>query len=276
MLVHVDDFYIWAKYDTRLEFRKFIQSKVTCRVTSFITIGLWGEYLGEEKYRSSDGVITAPNNKHVDECCKLLGIGVDETSETPSLVSDAKLPNATEAIGEDEHALYGTCVGILIYYCRRRADIRFTVKTLAKYIREPNVYAITTLTRCVKYLNGTRDMVQISRVLGDADRVHGMSDSDWGGSTLDRRSTAGSAAMLAGMSLAEISRSNATSSLSSAEAELYALIQTAVICLFCHSLLRELGMKLAKPKLWTDAEAAKGAVTREGIGRMKHIDIRFQ
>ncbi len=67
-------------------------------------------------------------------------------------------------------------------------------------------------------------------MLGDADRVHGMSDSDWGGSTLDRRSTAGSAAMLAGMSLAEISRSNATSSLSSAEAEIYAN-QTAVICL---------------------------------------------
>jgi hypothetical protein len=42
------------------------------------------------------------------------------------------------------------------------------------------------------------------------------------------------------------------------------------------SLLRERGMKLAKAKLGTVTEAAKGAVTREGIGRMKHIDIHCQ
>jgi hypothetical protein len=41
------------------------------------------------------------------------------------------------------------------------------------------------------------------------------------------------------------------------------------------SRLRDVGMELAKPMLWTEAGAVKGAVTREGNGGMEHSDIRF-
>ena len=64
--------------------------------------------------------------------------------------------------------------------------------------------------------------------------------------------------------------------LSSAEAELYAMVEGVTRAKGLASLARELGLGELSPvlKLGTDSSAAKSFVCRRGLGRMRHLEIR--
>ena len=59
--------------------------------------------------------------------------------------------------------------------------------------------------------------------------------------------------------------------LSSGEAELYALIKGASVAIGARSLMREMGIECGV-ELRTDSSAAKGAASRVGIGRLRHVE----
>ena len=61
--------------------------------------------------------------------------------------------------------------------------------------------------------------------------------------------------------------------LSSGEAELYGMIKGATETLGMQSLLQELGKEGIEGTLLTDSSAAKGCATRQGAGRMKHVQL---
>ena len=68
------------------------------------------------------------------------------------------------------------------------------------------------------------------------------------------------------------SRTQNKVSLSSGEAELYALIKAASETIGLKHLLQEMGVFL-EAQLATDSSAAKGTVHRTGTGRLKHLEI---
>ena len=61
--------------------------------------------------------------------------------------------------------------------------------------------------------------------------------------------------------------------LSSAEADLYALNRCAAECLGSQTALADWGLYL-QIKLYTDASATRPIVLREGLGRMKYIEVQ--
>ena len=67
------------------------------------------------------------------------------------------------------------------------------------------------------------------------------------------------------------SRTQAAVSLSSAEAELHALVKASTEMIGMRTLMRELGNDVCVATLMTDASAAHGVIHRQGTGRMKHI-----
>ena len=66
------------------------------------------------------------------------------------------------------------------------------------------------------------------------------------------------------------SKTQACVSLSSGEAELYAIVKGCVEGLGMRTVAREMGRQV-KLQLKTDSSAAKGAALRTGAGRLKHI-----
>ena len=63
--------------------------------------------------------------------------------------------------------------------------------------------------------------------------------------------------------------------LSSAEAELYAMVEAATRAKGLVTLAQEVGLNLSNViKLGTDSSAAKSFVSRRGLGRMRHLEIR--
>ena len=63
--------------------------------------------------------------------------------------------------------------------------------------------------------------------------------------------------------------------LSSAEAEFYAMIEAIVRAKGVLNIMKEIGISvIEKIQLFTDSSAAKSFVSRTGLGRMKHLEIR--
>ena len=63
--------------------------------------------------------------------------------------------------------------------------------------------------------------------------------------------------------------------LSSAEAEFYAMIEAVIRAKGVSHVMVELGFEVQRElQLYTDSSAAKSFVSRKGLGKMKHLEIR--
>ena len=63
--------------------------------------------------------------------------------------------------------------------------------------------------------------------------------------------------------------------LSSAEAEFYAMIEAITRAKGVVTIMKEMGFNISAPiLLFTDSSAAKSFVSRQGLGKMKHLGIR--
>ena len=65
-----------------------------------------------------------------------------------------------------------------------------------------------------------------------------------------------------------------TVALSSAEAELYAMVEGAARGLSLKTMLGELGVDVGAVELLTDSSAAKSFSSTRGLGRMRHIEVK--
>ena len=62
--------------------------------------------------------------------------------------------------------------------------------------------------------------------------------------------------------------------LSSGEAEFYSVLKGTVEALGLSALAEELGFRFRPPRVGTDSTAAKGAASRHGLGKLKHLELK--
>ena len=98
-------------------------------------------------------------------------------------------------------------------------------------------------------------------------------DADWAGCWNTRKSTSGGAAVINGACTLHYTSLQKLISLSSAESELYALVQSAARGLGMQKIAEDFGLKLSL-RVHADASAAIGAANRIGAGRMRHVAVR--
>ena len=68
----------------------------------------------------------------------------------------------------------------------------------------------------------------------------------------------------------------AIQALSSGEAEYYALLRGAVEALGLAAATEELGFAFRwAPRLGSDSNAARGVASRHGLGRLKHMELKY-
>ena len=99
-------------------------------------------------------------------------------------------------------------------------------------------------------------------------------DSDWAGCRSTCRSTSGGITRFGAHTLKTWSSTQATVALSSAEAELYALTKGAAQALGFITLMADMGVRV-KATVHTDASAAIGIARRAGLGKLRHLNVRY-
>ena len=98
-------------------------------------------------------------------------------------------------------------------------------------------------------------------------------DSNWAKGP-ERKSTSGGMMMINGTVVKHWSRTQATRALSTAEAEYYAVVTGAAEGLGMQSMMADLGVT-THVQIWTDSNAAKAIASRGGLGKTRHVELRY-
>lgn len=104
--------------------------------------------------------------------------------------------------------------------------------------------------------------------------IDAWTDSDWAGCLGTRKSTSGGAVGIRGGTLKHWASTQGTVALSSGEAEYYALVKAAAEALGVQALACDLGWEF-KVRIWIDSSAAKSMASRIGLGRVRHLEVRY-
>ena len=134
----------------------------------------------------------------------------------------------------------------------------------------PTVHAWRALKRLCRYLNGAPRLVY-TYTQQEVECIDVCADTDWSGCPKTRKSTSGGCVLLGQHTVKHWSLTQASVALSSGEAEFAGVIRGAGQGLGYQALLKDLGVT-APLRVWTDSSAAIGICSRQGLGKMRHLD----
>ena len=155
-----------------------------------------------------------------------------------------------------------------------RADITFIVNELCQKISSPNQQSLAKLKRLARYLKRERQWRQVFEYGKMAEELAPFTDSDWAGCKETRKSSSAGVLMLGGHTLKAYTRKQKVIAKSSAEAELYAAALGASAAKGVQSMMRDWGFAV-QPVLNIDAKATEHILHRQGIRKLKHIDVAY-
>ena len=187
--------------------------------------------------------------------------------------------NPSQAYEHQSPRKYREIIGSLIYAMAcTRPDLCWIVTKLSQHLDNPTEADWVMVKHVLRYLKGTLDLKLHYKKSSSGLCLSGWSDSDWGSSVEDRRSTTGYLFYLnpEGPPISWNSKKQATVALSSCEAEYMALAASVQECLFLHMLLKDFLDGQESVEIKADNQGAMGlASKRVTEKRSKHIDIRF-
>ena len=193
---------------------------------------------------------------------------------SPGVRSEMRVPNGEPKLSPAEHKQYRTIVGKLMFLASERPDIQYGVKECAPGVQNPSAPDMQRAKRIWRYLMGTRDWTMKLEPWKDVDTLQMFVDSDWATDKVNRRSTSAGIAQFGGCTILSYSRTQGSPALSSAEAEGYAFGSGACEGFFICAVARELNINL-KLALHSDSTATISQHSKLGLGRMKHVELRF-
>ena len=276
LVVHVDDALIAGDGDDVQKLITFISTKVKIRdqIQSLKKDGDELEFLGRTVRRTAKGfqVVSDAGLKTLSKLKTLLGMENSSSVSTPA-VAATKNDDVT-GLSDDDASLYKSGTGMALWLAHDRVDCQFAVRSLAQRMSNPRVCDLAALKRLVRYLVLVPQLTYVYEPSGNTKAIQGWSDSDWGGDIVGRRSCSGGLVCFQGMLLCSWSRTQHVISLSSAEAELYALSLLACEALAVQNVLCELGHEGTFVCLHTDSSAAKANVEKSSSRGMRHIEIK--
>jgi len=156
------------------------------------------------------------------------------------------------------------------YLAADRLDLQYASKEVCRWMAHPTLHAWKALKRICRYL------IRVPRLVYEyrqqvVDCIDVYNDTDWAGCPKTRKSASGGGVMLGRHTVKHWSSTQASVALSSGEAEFSGVIRGAGQGLGYQALLHDLGVDLPL-RVWTDSSAAVGICSRQGLGKMRHID----
>ena len=158
------------------------------------------------------------------------------------------------------------------YLAADRPDLMYSVKEICRHMANPTVRGWRQRTRLARYLiNCPRTVLEYPWQARESE-MEGFSDSDWAGCKRSGKSTSGGVIKIGEHFIKAWSKTQASVTLSSAEAELVAMCKLAAEMIGMGSVAADLGRDV-KIVLYADSSAAIAIAKRRGAGKLRHINI---
>ena len=224
------------------------------------------------------GITWECDPRHVDLIVNDLGLSKGKSVTSP-LVRDPvgapeDDPDEEVCLDEEEKKQYQSNTMRLGYISHDRPDLQRTVRELAKGMQSPQRHHLTKLKRCARYLKYAPRCVQRLAYQSSIKCIDAYTDSDYAGCIRTRKSTTGVVIMLGTSMSKSTCRGQGVPSLSVGESEYYGLVSGACEALGERSYGLDLGVKL-EIKVWMDSTTGAAIGSRQGLGKLKHVDVRF-
>lgn len=199
-----------------------------------------------------------------------------KTSPTPGLAEPE--PDDSPPLSFEGAQTYRSGAGLCIYISYDRWDIQREVQLIVRKLANPNEHDWKRLVKLTRYLKGTPEFgVQLLRP-DRKSRPHELllemySDTDFGGCKQTRRSTVCGACFVDGSPFYCFTRRLGVMTTTAAETEIYGASMVASDGKLMRSVLTCLGYAVDS-RLYVDRSAAKAMIQRDGVGKLKHLDMR--
>ena len=281
MMIFADDIVIACMPDYTEKIKKLMSDCFKIKWEPTPLGPTWRRYLGKEYRRAviddKPCVLMRVPPAYWDVTLNTAGMSECKSMATPG-ESKPMVEDKTEALNTDQAHLYRTLIGRLMWTIEARPDMSFGIKECARMVSAPTQDSWKQLQHVLRYVQGTKDYVL---KLGDGprdgdDEVTAITDASWA-SGRGRKSTTAALIFFRGVLLLSMSRTQGRLALSSAEAELEAMVTGTQEAEFVTTLMQEIEVTKQKPMivLHGDSNAALGIAARIGLGRLKHVELRL-
>ena len=220
-----------------------------------------------------EGIEMEADPRHIDLVLEQLGLEKGVSVTTP-LVKVKEEDMDKTPLGTAETAMYRSIAMRIGYLSMDRPDLLRTVRELAKGLKEPQQHHWGLLKRAARYLRGAPRLVQLIPYQEHFTSINAWSDSDHAGCIKTRKSTTGTVIQLGESTVKTAAKGQAVIALSTGEAEYYGLISTASTALGEQAMMADWGVKLSV-NIAMDASAGISIGSRQGLGKVKHIDTCY-
>ena len=280
--IYVDDLYCVGHKTAIEDFLKVMKKKSDFKLKCSWNVD---DYLSNQLKMEKDGKSAVLLQPHIiKKLERMYGKRVEKLQKylTPGTPNKGvlKLKEGMEVVDEITHSEYRTGVGMLLYLLKAsRPDLSNAVRELSKVLDSPSKLAVKEMYRVIKFVLDTRYYglkIEPKKPIDECWDIVCYSDSDYGGDQDTRRSVTGYIIYLLGVPICWRSKSQNVISLSSAEAELYALSEASKEIKFIAQVLLSLGIKVKMP-ITVRVDNVGAIFMAENVNvsqRTKHIDIR--
>ncbi|XP_021762535.1 uncharacterized protein LOC110727276 [Chenopodium quinoa] len=183
-------------------------------------LGLMNYFLGMEVHQAEDGIFIS-QRKYANDVLKKFHMQNCKPVSTPLVVNE-KL-SRDDGQRQADTRQYMSLVGSLLYLTAAR--LMFAASLLSRFMSEPSDVHMGAARRVLRYIRGTSDFGVMFNA-SENSKLLAYSDSDWGGSNDDMKSTLGYVFSLGSGVFSWISKKQEVVAQSTAEAEYIAASAT--------------------------------------------------
>jgi hypothetical protein len=203
---------------------------------------------------------------------------------TPAAANQDLYETQSAALTGAEIKEYMALVGTLLFAAMVvRLDITHAVHDLTKYMQAPQYHHYVAAKRVLRYLKGTAELglvygkPQPAELYGYDVNVTGYADASYADNKEDRKSTTGWFTMLGGDVINWSSKKQATTALSSCEAELNAETSCVQEMLWTRHILEELGLTVRPQSVVYGDNEGTIKLSNDGhiSERTKHVQVHY-
>ncbi|GJT09676.1 putative ribonuclease H-like domain-containing protein [Tanacetum coccineum] len=248
------------------EFEALMQSRFQMSSMGELTF-----FLGLQVKQNKEGIFIS-QDKYVAEILKKFDLVNVKAAITPM---ETKLPltKDEEAFDVDVH-LYRSMIGSLMYLTASRPDIMYAVCVCSRFQVTPKTSHLNAVKRIFKYLKGKPNLGLWYPRESPLD-LEAFSDSDYGGSNLDRKSTTGGCQFLGQRLISWQCKKQTIIATSTTEAEYVAAANCCGQVLWVQNQLLDYGFNFMNTKIHIDNESTICIVKNPVYhSKTKHIEIR--
>jgi hypothetical protein len=270
LVLYVDDLFLTGEEQLIVQGERELTSEFEMK-----DIGLMHYFLGLEVWQRSNEIFLS-QGKYTVDILHRFGMLDCKSMSTPMVSNFKKLHESDSKSDLVYPSMYRQLIGSLMYLIHTRPDICFVVSTLSQFMSEPRHRHWIVAKHVLKYLKGSI-AYGLRYISSGGVLFHCYANSNWAGSSMDRKSTFGYCFSLGSAMITWSSKKQGSMAQSTVEAEYIAVNNASKEVIWLRKILSELFQERLETTVIHSDNHSFFKLTENPVfhDRSKHIEMKY-